>query len=482
MSQGTGQITIPDVAGTTVADATRLLKDQGLKVGSIRRTPNDTVPLDSVIRTDPAAGTAVGRNFGVVLVVSSGPKPVLVPNVLGLDATTAANQLGQKGFVVNPQSQPSDTVPVGNVISTNPGPNTLAPKGSPVTVVISTGPQLITVKDVTGETQAQAQTDLTNQGFHTFVTFVAGERSGERRQGDQPGSDRRLARHEGHDGRAHGGSGHHDHAPHRRRRPDGLMAPLARLVRDARSPHDLPWRATRDRWAVLVAEVMLQQTQVARVEQMWEPFLARFPDPQTGGRGRCRRAHRRVGPTRIPAPGPAVVGDRDAVAEHGWPDDLTELPGVGRYTAGAVAAEADDADTVALDTNIRRVVERVAGRRLGQRDAEDATRRLGGPLSGRDRLLALMDLGARVHRTRTRVRPARRGARARRVDRSPTSARPARRRSRDRSGSVAAACSPALRAAPTRSTSSTRRRWRRSSPTGSPKCAAHCRAAALTAT
>jgi A/G-specific adenine glycosylase len=84
------------------------------------------------------------------------------------------------------------------------------------------------------------------------------------------------------------------------------------------------------------------------------------------------------------------------VAEHGWPDDLTELPGVGRYTAGAVAAEADAADTVALDTNIRRVVERVAGRRLGQREADDSVRRLGGELSGRERLLALMDLGALV--------------------------------------------------------------------------------------
>jgi A/G-specific adenine glycosylase len=84
------------------------------------------------------------------------------------------------------------------------------------------------------------------------------------------------------------------------------------------------------------------------------------------------------------------------VTEHGWPADLTELPGVGRYTAGAVTAESDDADSIALDTNIRRVVERVAGRRLGQRDAEDATRRLGGALGGRDRLLALMDLGALV--------------------------------------------------------------------------------------
>jgi len=160
--------------------------------------------------------------------------------------------------------------------------------------------------------------------------------------------------------------------------------------------HDLPWRATRDRWSVLVAEVMLQQTQVARVEQMWQPFLARFPDPQTAaaaGPGALIAAWERLG---YPRRARRLWESAAHVTQHGWPDDLTALPGVGRYTAGAVAAEVDDADTVALDTNIRRVVERVVGRRLALRDADDACRRIGEPLSGRDRLLALMDLGALV--------------------------------------------------------------------------------------
>jgi A/G-specific adenine glycosylase len=160
--------------------------------------------------------------------------------------------------------------------------------------------------------------------------------------------------------------------------------------------HSLPWRATRDRWALLVAEVMLQQTQVARVEQVWQPFLDRFPDPETAaaaGAGALIAAWDRLG---YPRRARRLWESATVVAEHGWPDDLTELPGVGRYTAGAVAAEADDADTVALDTNIRRVVERVVGRLLVQREAEEACRRIGAPMSGRDRLLALMDLGALV--------------------------------------------------------------------------------------
>jgi A/G-specific adenine glycosylase len=176
------------------------------------------------------------------------------------------------------------------------------------------------------------------------------------------------------------------------------MSSTARLAQwyATHGRHRLPWRATRDRWEVLVAEVMLQQTQVARVEQMWAPFLARFPDPQTAaaaGAGALIAAWDRLG---YPRRARRLWEIATRTADCGWPDDLTQLPGVGRYTAGAVAAEADEADTVALDTNIRRVVERVAGRRLGPRDAEDAVRRLGGELSGRDRLLALMDLGALV--------------------------------------------------------------------------------------
>jgi A/G-specific adenine glycosylase len=179
------------------------------------------------------------------------------------------------------------------------------------------------------------------------------------------------------------------------RPPRPRAAPLATWYA-THGRHDLPWRASRDRWAVLVAEVMLQQTQVARVEQMWEPFLVAFPDPQraaAAGAGALIAAWGRLG---YPRRARRLWEIASRVAEHGWPDDLTELPGVGTYTAGAVAAEADDVDAVALDVNIRRVVERVEGGRLGRHDAEAATRRLGGRLSGRDRLLALMDLGAAV--------------------------------------------------------------------------------------
>jgi A/G-specific adenine glycosylase len=88
------------------------------------------------------------------------------------------------------------------------------------------------------------------------------------------------------------------------------------------------------------------------------------------------------------------------IAEHGWPDDLSGLPGVGRYTAGAVAAQADDEDVVAVEVNIRRVLERVVGERLTTAGAERTLVVVGRPLRGRDRLLALMDVGAMLCRPR----------------------------------------------------------------------------------
>jgi A/G-specific adenine glycosylase len=164
--------------------------------------------------------------------------------------------------------------------------------------------------------------------------------------------------------------------------------------------HDLPWRHHRDRWSVLVSEVMLQQTQVPRVLTAWPAFIGRFPTPEAcaaAGPAEVIRAWGRLGyPRRARRLWEAAV----VVARDGWPDTLTALPGVGRYTAGAVLAQADDADVAACDVNIRRVVERVRGGRLGPAAAEAAAVEVAEPLRGRDRLLALMDLGALVCRPR----------------------------------------------------------------------------------
>jgi A/G-specific adenine glycosylase len=152
------------------------------------------------------------------------------------------------------------------------------------------------------------------------------------------------------------------------------------LLRDWYAAHarDLPWRGTRDPYAILVSEVMLQQTQVERVVPRYERWLERWPTAQAlaaasagdvivewQGLGYNRRAlalHRAAG----------------YVAEHGWPADLTILPGVGPYTAAAIRNFAFGEHVLPRDVNVERV-ERRTGHSFSAAAAQ-----------------ALMDLGATV--------------------------------------------------------------------------------------
>ena len=162
------------------------------------------------------------------------------------------------------------------------------------------------------------------------------------------------------------------------------MAELEGLLLDwyAAKGRDLPWRRTRDPYAILVSEVMLQQTQVERVIPRYLRWLERWPTAAELAAAPCAEVIREwqgLGYNRR-----AVNLHRAAgrIAETGWPDDLTELPGVGSYTADAVARFALDANVLPVDVNVARVLERTGGR-FGPESAH-----------------ALMDLGATVCRAR----------------------------------------------------------------------------------
>ena len=121
---------------------------------------------------------------------------------------------------------------------------------------------------------------------------------------------------------------------------------------------DLPWRGTRDPYAILVSEVMLQQTQAARVVPRWQAWLERWPSAEAlaaASTADVIRDWQGLGYNRR-----AVALQRAArvVAERGWPDDLTALPGVGPYTADAIACFAFGRPVLPLDVNVRRVCER----------------------------------------------------------------------------------------------------------------------------
>jgi A/G-specific adenine glycosylase len=126
----------------------------------------------------------------------------------------------------------------------------------------------------------------------------------------------------------------------------------------AEKRRDLPWRRTRDPYAILVSEVMAQQTQVSRVVPRWERWLERWPTIQSLAAASSADVIREWQGLGYNRRGLNLHRAAQHVAAHGWPDDLTELPGVGRYTADAVACFAFGRKVLPVDVNVRRVRER----------------------------------------------------------------------------------------------------------------------------
>jgi A/G-specific adenine glycosylase len=165
---------------------------------------------------------------------------------------------------------------------------------------------------------------------------------------------------------------------------------------------DLPWRRTRDPYAILVSEVMLQQTQVDRVLPYYTRFLERFPTVEAlanaatsdviriwSGLGYNRRAVNLQRAARV------VVNELGGLFPDD-PEDLKKLPGIGSYTAGAIAAFAHERDVAFLDTNMRRVISRVifGSESANESDALEAANALVPPGHGWTWNQALIEFGA----------------------------------------------------------------------------------------
>jgi A/G-specific adenine glycosylase len=173
-----------------------------------------------------------------------------------------------------------------------------------------------------------------------------------------------------------------------------------------RHGRDLPWRRTREPYRILVSEIMLQQTQVERVLPKYHQFLDRYPTMQALAAapvGEVRRLWYPLGYNARPLRLHAIA--RETIARYGGrlpdrADALRRLPGVGRYTAGAILAFAHGHDVAVLDTNVRRVLGRVflGPRRLRRLRGEKALWDLAAWLvprgHGYDFNQALMDFGA----------------------------------------------------------------------------------------
>jgi A/G-specific adenine glycosylase len=173
-----------------------------------------------------------------------------------------------------------------------------------------------------------------------------------------------------------------------------------------RHGRDLPWRRTRDPYHILVSEFMLQQTQVARVEPYYHRFLETYPTLEAlaaAPAGRVRESWEGLGYYRRAVNLHRLA--RTVVREHGGvvpsdPQELVRLPGVGRYTAGAVACFAFERRTAAVDTNVARVIRRAFfPRAVGSRQVWETAEAI---LPHRGRVVAwqlnqaIMELGALI--------------------------------------------------------------------------------------
>jgi beta-lactam-binding protein with PASTA domain/predicted Ser/Thr protein kinase len=161
---------VPDVRGKISADATAELQNKGFKVRS-QQKPDNTVPPDHAIGTDPAGNSSANAGDEIVLNVSTGPEQREIPDVSGLSYADAVKKLTAAGFGKFKQTQSSSTAAQRDkVLNTVPPANSTTALTTELTLVVGTGPESKPVPDVAGQTTEQATKNLNTVGFTTVLT------------------------------------------------------------------------------------------------------------------------------------------------------------------------------------------------------------------------------------------------------------------------------------------------------------------------
>ncbi len=171
VSKGPERYEVPDVRGKTVDEATALLADSNLAVGGTKQAFDEKVEKGLVVSSTPKTGTELKRGQSVDLVVSKGPAPVKIPNLVGKTKESATETLTKAGLEVKYADAYSKTVPEGSVVSSNPKAGATVPKGGTVTLTISLGPPLVTVPDVYDLKAATAQRQLEALGLKVVLEY-----------------------------------------------------------------------------------------------------------------------------------------------------------------------------------------------------------------------------------------------------------------------------------------------------------------------
>lgn len=180
VSGGPGKVRVPDVTNLPEERARKDLNEAGLKVDTDVE-PSNNVKKGFVIRTSPPATTSVDRDSRVRMFVSSGPKRVSVPDVVGLTREAAETRLTREGLDVRVEMQQSEE-PENEVIAQSPGAGETLDRGDDVTITVAVAPEEpepVTVPDVTGLTRAEALRALRNAGLRGSVSERATDNADE---------------------------------------------------------------------------------------------------------------------------------------------------------------------------------------------------------------------------------------------------------------------------------------------------------------
>jgi serine/threonine-protein kinase len=165
VSSGPGSAALPAVEGLTTAEALHNLRAAGFKP-TTRSQSSATIARGRVIGTDPPTGTETQLGSAVVVLVSSGPAQLRVPEVVGESQKGAEGSLANAGLVVGPITTVSSTSqPAGSVLSQSPSAGASVPAGSPVSLTVAQAPAEIPVPNVVGNNETQAAATLGGAGF-----------------------------------------------------------------------------------------------------------------------------------------------------------------------------------------------------------------------------------------------------------------------------------------------------------------------------
>jgi serine/threonine-protein kinase len=191
VSQGPERYAVPPVAGLSLDSAAAALESANLVLGEQAREHDEVEPEGRVLRSSPEPGASVPPGTPVDVVVSAGPAPVDVPDVTGRTQQDATQALVGAGLTVTvaPERVHDDTVPDGSVVSQSPTSGAVQ-RGTTVTLVLSKGPELVTVPQVVGRQFSAAERELTELGLVVVREDVRGGFFGTvREQSVEPGEE-----------------------------------------------------------------------------------------------------------------------------------------------------------------------------------------------------------------------------------------------------------------------------------------------------